>query len=122
MSDFECITMNDNADVIYDAEIHTMPLIADNNMHRIATFHQLTQFSLTFLRGTDKKATNDEYGVIVSISPEEWRPCNDSKTLAILDPGGLTGRILLYVQSKTQDLLVSVDDVTKTISTTAKGK
>lgn len=113
---FASIIADKTSTKLLQAELEIVPVLPDMPL----TEKQLTQIGLSFLHETDDKPLP---GAIISLSPEEWVLCKEFTPVALLDPAGNNGNMLIFAHPGTKGILTysKKTDLVTVISTDDKG-
>ena len=70
----------------------------------------ITETSLVFLHEAGKSDKESKDHIIIAIDPNKWKLCYKTNKLAILDPCGFHGHMLLVVDKSMEQILIKADD------------
>lgn len=107
VSDFESIITADPAtESIKKATIEMVPVLSPET----TATNNVTETSLVFLHEAKKGDKESADHVIIAVDPSKWKLCYSTENMSILDPCGISGKMLLLVNKNMQNVLIKAND------------
>lgn len=112
----------------YDSIISDVPTVKFASVTLVPILGDKTELTLenaalsvSFVHGYSECDTADKGGIVLSFDPAEWRLTTDKTHLILLDPAGVNGKALLYIERSSAHVLENAFDKTMYFSVDKAG-